>query len=217
MVTTEVSRVMALVEAIDQASPLLEFGELALELCEGQQLSNEELEELQANCDNVRIERSAEGVLRVGGQSGWLSDQLEDRLRDAIKAWIATDGHGMSFGSAAGSYLPNTSALTPDLSWRPAEQLPPAGDMAAWQLPQYGAAPFVVEVQSRNQSAPYLRRKMTEWIEAGVQLGWLIIPLHKQVEIYRPDRAPEVLLDPETLSGEDVMPGLVIAMSDVWI
>ena len=95
--------------------------------------------------------------------------------------------------------------------------LPPADDAAAWQMPQYGAAPFVVEVQSRNQSVPQLRRKMEEWIEGGSQLGWLILPLQKQVEIYRSYREPEVLIDPTTLSGEDVMPGLVIAMSDVWI
>ena len=217
MVTALKSRVMDLVEAIEQSSPLLKFGAIELDLCDDQRLSDAEFEYLQDNCDNVRIERSAEGVLRVGGPSGWLSDHVEDRLRDAIKAWIETEGHGKTFGSGAGAYLPNTSAHTPDLSWRPDEQLPPAGDAAAWQMPQYGAAPFVVEVQSRSQSAPYLRRKMQEWIEGGTLLGWLILPLQRRVEIYRPDREPEILVDPATLSGEDVMPGLVIPMSDVWI
>ena len=48
---------------------------------------------------------------------------------------------------------------------------------------------------------------MEEWIEGGTQLGWLILPLQKQVEIYRPYREPEVLIDPTTLSGEDVSLG----------
>ena len=217
MVTASRTRVAELIDAIRDASKLLSLGEISIDLCGEAVLSDAELEELQANCDNVRIERTAEGVLRVGGAVGDMSDHIEDRLRDQIKAWIATHGEGRTFGSGAGAYLPSGASLTPDLSWRPDSQIAPSGDYEAWSAPRYGAAPFVVEVQSRNQSAPYLRRKMQEWIDGGSQLGWLLLPLQRQVEIYRPDREPEILVDPVTLSGEGVMPGLVVSMSDVWI
>ena len=217
MVTLQKSRVMELVAAIESAAPLLEFGEFDLELCEGEQLSNAEFEELQDHCDNLRIERSAEGVLHVGGAAGWVSDQIEDRLRDAIKEWIRAGGGGRSFGSGAGAYLPSGGALIPDLSWFPDEEIPQPGDFESWQAARYGAAPFVVEIQSRGQSARTLRRKMETWIDGDVRLGWLIFPRNRQVEIYRPGEEPETLFDPQTLSGEDVMPGLVITMSDVWI
>ena len=217
MVTAFSTMVTELIEAIEQATPLLSFGEITIDLCGETLLSDAELEELQANCDNVRIERSAEGMLRVGGSAGNLSDHLEDRLRDRIKEWIASEGEGRTFGSGAGAYLPSGASLTPDLSWRPDSQIPPEGDFDAWQEAQYGAPPFVVEIQSRRQSVPKLRRKMSEWIEGGAQLGWLILPSVRVVEIYRPNREPEVLTDPETLSGEDVMRGLTIPMSNVWI
>lgn len=38
----------------------------------------------------------------------------------------------------------------------------------------------------------------------GAQLGWLIDPLSRQVEIYRSGQGVEVLDHPEVLSGEDV-------------
>ena len=216
MVTQDSTRTRQLIEAIRSASPLLKFGEFELELCGTERLSDTEFEELQDNCDDVRIERTAEGVLRVGGPAGDFSDRLEDRLRDIIKAWIAAQGAGMTFGSNAGAYLPSGSAYTPDLSWRPPEQIPPPGDTDAWMAPRYGVAPFIVEIQSNRQSVPFLRRKMSESIVAGAQLGWLILPRSRTIEIYRPGQAVEVLADPATLSGEDVMPGLVVDMSDVW-
>ena len=217
MVTATPSSVTELIDALERAAPLLEFGEISIDLCGEIALSDSELEELQANCDNVRIERSAEGVLRVGGSAGHLSDHLEDRLRDSIKAWIVAQGEGRTFGSGAGAYLPSGASLTPDLSWYPDSQVPPAGDYEAWAAPRYGAPPFVVEIQSRRQSVPFLRGKMNEWIDGGVRLGWLILPKSRIVEVYRPGAEPEVLTDPETLLGEDVMPGLVVPMSDVWI
>ena len=35
---------------------------------------------------------------------------------------------------------------------------------------------------------------MREWIENGVQLGWLLDPDHRTVYVYRPDREPEQLV-----------------------
>ena len=48
---------------------------------------------------------------------------------------------------------------------------------------------------------------MSEYMAHGARLGWLIDPRNRRVAIYRPGQEPEVLEDPETLSGEDVMPG----------
>ncbi|MEB3831113.1 Uma2 family endonuclease, partial [Phormidium sp. CCY1219] len=60
-----------------------------------------------------------------------------------------------------------------------------------------------------------LREKMREYIDNGVRLCWLIDPLEKQVEIYRPGREVVVLHSPETLEGEDVLPGFVLDLNKV--
>ena len=50
--------------------------------------------------------------------------------------------------------------------------------------------------------------KMQEWMEGGARLGWAIDPFNRHVYLYRPEHAePELLDNPDTLSGEDVLPG----------
>lgn len=49
------------------------------------------------------------------------------------------------------------------------------------------------------------------------ELGtWLINPQDKQVEIYRQNQEVEVLQSPTSLSGEDVLPGLVLDLQPIF-
>jgi Uma2 family endonuclease len=57
---------------------------------------------------------------------------------------------------------------------------------------------------------------MQEYIDNGTQLGWLIDRKQRRVFIYRPNTAVEVLDNPRTLSGEPLLPGFVLDLSQVW-
>jgi Uma2 family endonuclease len=57
---------------------------------------------------------------------------------------------------------------------------------------------------------------MQEYINNGTRLGWLINRKNRQVEIYRPGREKEILDNPTTLSGEDILPGFVLDLSLIW-
>ena len=72
---------------------------------------------------------------------------------------------------------------------------------------------FVVELRSESDSPRKLRTRMRGFLAQGVRLGWLINPQAGQVEIYRPGRPVEVLEQPATLSGEDVLPGFVLDLT----
>jgi Uma2 family endonuclease len=61
-----------------------------------------------------------------------------------------------------------------------------------------------------------LRAKMREYMENQARLGWLIDRKNRKVEIYRQGRNVEVLDNPATLSGEDVLPGFVLDLTEVW-
>ena len=61
-----------------------------------------------------------------------------------------------------------------------------------------------------------LREKMQEYRANGANLGWLIDRKNRKVEIYRQGREVEVLENPSTLSGEDVLPGFILDLSEVW-
>jgi len=57
---------------------------------------------------------------------------------------------------------------------------------------------------------------MGEYMDAGVQLGWLINPQQQQAEIYRPGEEVEVRNLPTELSGEDILPGFTLSLSLYW-
>ena len=68
----------------------------------------------------------------------------------------------------------------------------------------------------KNQRYEDLQAKMQEYLDNGVRLGWLIEPSAKTVEIYRLGKQAEILNNPQTLSGENVLPEFVLDLSEIF-
>jgi Uma2 family endonuclease len=47
-------------------------------------------------------------------------------------------------------------------------------------------------------------------------LGWLIDRQQRKVYVYRPANPVEEMDDPVTLSGDPVLPGFVLDLSQIW-
>jgi Uma2 family endonuclease len=60
------------------------------------------------------------------------------------------------------------------------------------------------------------QEKMKEYRDNGARLGWLINRKSRQVEIYRQAQDVEVVENPVTLSGEDVLPGFLLYLESIW-
>lgn len=60
-----------------------------------------------------------------------------------------------------------------------------------------------------------LQQKMTEYMSCGVKLGWLINRADKQVEIYKIGQKREILNNPQSLFGEELMPELIVDLSRI--
>jgi Uma2 family endonuclease len=75
---------------------------------------------------------------------------------------------------------------------------------------------FVIELRSTSDDFEPLQEKMQEYLVNGICLGWLIDPQNQQVEIYRPDQNVEILQAPIALSGETVLPGFVLHLSQIF-
>ena len=56
---------------------------------------------------------------------------------------------------------------------------------------------------------------MQEYIECEVRLGWLIDPDAKEVEVYTADGQVELLENPQTLEGGEILPGLVVDLAEI--
>jgi Uma2 family endonuclease len=57
---------------------------------------------------------------------------------------------------------------------------------------------------------------MRMWIANGVELGWLVDPQHKVVEIYRPGEEPEIHEQPTSVQGHGPVAGFELVMARVW-
>lgn len=75
---------------------------------------------------------------------------------------------------------------------------------------------LVIEVMSPNDRMTRLNRRIGQYLERGVGLVWLLDADVRSVTVYRRDRYPRVLDDSEELTGEDVLPDLRLAVSELF-
>ena len=153
------------------------------------------------------LEMTGEGELIISPMVNRGGGRSEFQLLLALGNWEDQNG-GEAYGANANTSFPDGSRIRPDALWLSPEQvavLPPASaDRPITLCPA-----FVAEILSGTDTLPPLQRKMQIYMANGAQLGWLIDPYRRQVHIYRPGSDVEVLDDPETVSGESVMPGFV--------
>jgi Uma2 family endonuclease len=178
------------------------------------ELTDEQFFQLcQANRD-LRFERSATGELLIMAPTGWKTGNWSGRITQQLFNWVDSNNLGIAFDSSTGVKLPNGADRSPDASWVQREKLEALNPDPAKFLPL--APDFVVELRSTTDTLKTLQSKMQEYIDNGVQLGWLIDPKNRRVEIYRSGQDVEILESPISLSGEDVLPGFVLSLSPLW-
>jgi Uma2 family endonuclease len=163
---------------------------------------------------DLRLERTAKGeviaMAPAGSDSGWRNGKLTMRLGN----WTEADGKGECFDSSTGFTLPNGSVRSPDASWMPKERweaLPPRERIRFAHL----CPDFVIELTSPSDKFTDVQTKMVEYIKNGVRLGWLLHREKEIAEVYRPGRPVETLMRPDSLSGEDVLPGFVLDLKGI--
>ena len=160
-------------------------------------------------CDNepYEFEYTAQGELIVMPPAGWESNIGENQTNASLVPW--QNEHGGYASSQDVLYqLPSGAMYMPDAAWITQERFD-ALRSGAYTSTIPGAPDFVVEVRSRTDRVEAGLSKMQEWMDGGARLGWYIDPYGRRVYVYRAGREVEVLEDPETLSGEDVLTGFV--------
>lgn len=193
----------------------IENSPLVLQLHPVVQMTDDQFFELCQLNRELRIERTAKGQLIVMPPTGSGTGNRNSKLNQQLSNWTDVDGTGLSFDSSSGFILPNGAMRSPDAAWIKLERW-----NALSEEQQEKFAPicpdFIVELKSPTDSLKVLQDKMEEYIENGVLLGWLIDRKHKKVYIYRPAKAVECLENPATISGEPVLPGFVLDLSNIW-
>ena len=73
-----------------------------------------------------------------------------------------------------------------------------------------------IRMNAPSDRLPALQSKMQEYIDNGVQLGWLIDPREEQVLVYRSESPVELLQRPQGVSADPLLPGFTLEMADIW-
>ena len=164
---------------------------------------------------DLRIERTAKGELIIMPPTGWETGRRNIDLATVVNLWAKQEGSGVASDSSTGFILPNGATRSPDVAWVKRSRLAAlTPEQRKKFLPL--CPDFVIELRSASDSVSDLQDKMQEYIDNGAQLGWLIDPENQRVYIYRPNSEVKCLENPFTLSGEPVLPGLVLELKEIW-
>lgn len=168
----------------------------------------------QTNRD-LRIERTAGGEVIIMPPA--FSDTGNRNFKAALQlgVWAEQDRTGEGFDSSTGFTLPNGATRSPDAAW-----IRSARWNALSEAQKASFAPicpdFVIELRSASDTLTSLQEKMQEYIENGTRLGLLIDRKNQTVHVYRPERAPEILENPDSVICDPELPGFVLQMAKIW-
>ena len=198
-------------------------------------ITPEQFDRLAEVNEDKRMELTAEGELIImpptGGTAGWKNFNISAQLYN----WTEKDGTGIGFDSSTEFTLPDGSRRSPDAAWIRLERWNQLTQKQQDGFPPI-APDFVIELVSpsercdpasakdarerapreNNQRYEDLQSKMRLYLANGVRLGWLIEPKTKKVEIYRQGQPVEIVNNPSTLSGEDVLLGFVLSLKQIF-
>ncbi|QEQ02268.1 Uma2 family endonuclease [Thermosynechococcus sp. CL-1] len=176
------------------------------------ELTDEQFAAICRQNPDLRLERSPRGELIIMPPTGGETGRRNLQIAVQLYLWNQQSRLGVAFDSSTGFKLPNGAIRSPDVAWIPSDRW-----HALTAEQRQGFVPlcpdFVIELRSDDLRP--LAAKMREYLDNGLHLGWLIDPQNQRVEIYRSQIPPEVAIAPRHLSGEDLLPGFVLDLTEI--
>jgi Uma2 family endonuclease len=188
---------------------------LTLNLSSLANISRSQFRQIADDNPEMKLERDKQGNLIVMAPTGGETGNFNSDLNGQVYLWNRSRQLGKLFDSSTGFELPGGGDRSPDVAWIP---------LAKWEAltpeERRGFLPlcpdFAIELMSRSDSWIQTQAKMVEYMESGCRLAWLLDPKGKRAVIYRIGQPPEFLTSPDSLSGEDVLPGFVLDARFLW-
>jgi Uma2 family endonuclease len=150
--------------------------------------------------------------LNVGTESAWIAGEMFARLREFVRAhnlgWVLPPEAGYRCFAED-----QQTVRKPDASFVPrgrfVDELLPKG---------FSTVPpaLAVEVVSPSDKADQLELKLGQYLQAGVDLIWVLYPVSGAARVLRRQGAPSQLGPNDQLNGEGVLPGFAVRLGDLW-
>lgn len=165
--------------------------------------------------DGARYEL-VDGDLIMMSPSGSEHGMIIGQFSWMLSNYVRIHDLGVLFGAETGFLIsrdPDT-VLAPDIAFIRRERLEKTGVPKTYH-PE--APSLVVEVVSPNDKAEEVDIKMRRWLEAGVELAWVVHPAARSVTVYRSPHDIVVLTEDKTLDGGDLLPGFTCQIAEIFV
>jgi Uma2 family endonuclease len=178
-------------------------------------LTDDQFYQLCRNNPDLKFERNAHGELIIMPPTGGETGRRNTNLIIDVGNWNRKTQLGQVFDSSTCFKLPKVADRSPDVSWIRQDRWDALTPEQKEKFPPI-CPDFVIELMSLSDTLKTVQTKMQEYIDNGLQLGWLLNRKDRQVEIYRPGQTVENLRSPMSLSGEAILPGFVLDLGSIW-
>ncbi|HAS41986.1 MAG TPA: hypothetical protein DCS93_16005 [Microscillaceae bacterium] len=171
------------------------------------QMTEDEFFQFCQENQELKFERTKEGNIIVMTPTGLETDGRNTEIIGELVLWNRQSNYGKVFGSSAGFTLPDNSVLSPDAAIIAHHRF---NQLSNEDKAKFGhiCPEFIIELKSPSDRIATLKTKMQNWLNNGVQLGWLIDPGAEKTYIYRPDKEVEEINGfDQVLLGEEVLKG----------
>lgn len=212
----------------------------------GLRITDEQFWQLCHQHQDLQFERTAEVELIIMSPTGGLTSDCNSEINFQLRLWNRQSKLGKVFESSGGFKLPNGANRSPDAAWvelsrwnsltrQQQERFVPLcpNFVVEFRSPSDALQPIQNKMTSDPASAKEVGTplrfpqrtqadlarecaRMQEYLANGTKLGWLIDPQRQVVEIYRPSQPVEILQSPNTVSGENILPGFSLDLAEIF-
>lgn len=148
------------------------------------------------------------------GNSGMEHGYIASILNILVGGYVLTQKLGVVCDSSTAFAMNTGNRCSPDFSFVSKERL-----QGIRRLPKgffQGAPDLAVEVISPSNTFEEIHEKLVEYFESGCRLAWVINPDEQSILVYRQPQPDHLLKMTDTLTGEDVIPGLEIPVAELF-
>lgn len=146
---------------------------------------------------------------------GHLHGKVEMAIASALREASVKQGHGEVSGGDSGILLWRNPdrVVGADVVFIRAVALPARLTKEGYleTIPD-----LVVEVVSKGDTAPYVQRKVDDYLRAGVSVVWVADPFARTLAEHRRDKQPRLFTAAETVELPELIPGFKMLLGEVF-
>jgi Uma2 family endonuclease len=155
------------------------------------------------------------GELRQMSPAGHDHGRIGMELAVPLGHYVKSQKLGKVYLAETGFKLQSNpdTVRAPDIAFIRQERVEQAGSTTGYWI---GAPDMAVEVISPGDAVGEVEEKVTEWLEAGTRMVWVVSPKLKTVTVYRSLTNIVTLTEKDMLDGGEVVPGFQIPVVEIF-